>query len=96
MSEGLPRACEVLVLSMSPTTDRSALRVIGVRVGDLANRPVTFLLKPDDAESIMADLKLKHDQGSEEDVVIEIDPKFLVPVIRTNEAHESVPFSPAT
>lgn len=96
MSEGLPRACEVLVLSMSPTPDRSALKVIGVRVGDLANRPYTFLLRPDDGTSLMADLKLHYEQGSEEDVIIEIDPKFLVPVIRTNEAHESVPVTPAT
>lgn len=88
---------EVLVLSMSPTTDRSALKVTGVRLGDLANRPYTFLLKPDDAASIMADLKLKYESGSEKDVIIEINKKFLIPVIRsTREAIEPTPFTSAT
>lgn len=87
-------AVEVLFIDWKPGMDSA--KVVGTREGDIANRPVTFHLRPVDAVRLVD--QLSHlPQNTTELLVLEVPTSYIVPIIRrgTNEP-ESVPGPTAT
>jgi len=83
---------EVEVLHLSKLT-RDGMKVLCTRVEDLSNRVYTFSLGLVDAEDVMHWLSAHPE--SEEPILLEIEPRLLIPVIPSwSNAHE--PVSPTT
>ena len=84
---------EVLHIDWKPGMESA--KVVGVRVGDVANRPVTFNLRPVDAVTILDKLALLP-QDTTEELELEIEERFLIPIIRRGYNPEPVPGTSAT
>lgn len=87
-----PLRVEVEVLHLSKLS-ADGMKALVTKVGDLSNRVYTFSLGLVDAEEIMHWLSAHPE--SEDPIILEIEPRLLIPVIQSwSAAHE--PVSPTT